>query len=510
MEDIMNKKFFVLLVLVLISCSAPLFSQTVPLDARLRGGKIHFQGGRYERAMEQFQLALIDYPTNIEARFWKALTLEKIGKYIEAAANFDTVYLQDPTWLVKTKNDNMYQYSAWNAFIKAGQILGQSVNYAGAINFYRRSTEIFPLSPQGFLFLSQIYSDLDSLEKIKEIAMSLYNIDSTNQQVNILLGMFYFRKEDWDSSLMYYDKAILAFTQDWNIASATIGKELKLNEQQIPGMVNILLKKRATKQLESYVNDTLKPKAKFTTISRLTDQLYTDQVELNIVNFRAGVSALQKANSFKQESLQQKYLKSATNYFIEALRYNELDFDAKYNLGLTYYRSGVDVVAESVFLSLVSTSLLPISSLSSDIADSLQNLITNENLSRGYFEITEPIANKITIEVANKNIFTTGYWYLYYTAFKKSKQLPTVADRNRIFLSGLGIESIENLYLLLGATQTNLKKFDNAIEAFNNVLLLNPKNQDAYRNLAVCYREKGDQKQAYNILQEGEKMKKQP
>jgi tetratricopeptide (TPR) repeat protein len=510
-EDEMNKKilavgiFFLLIVLVV-----PLSSQTLPLDARLRGGRIHFQGGRYEKALAQFDTAMVNYPDCVEARFWKAMSLEKLGYYLEAAANFDTVYTQDLEWLTKTQKDQEFRYSTWNAFIKAGQSADQNGNYGDAIVFLKRSTQVFPTSPQGYLLLSQIYSSLDSLEKIREIAMSLNEIDSTNQQVNILMGMYFFRKEDWDSSLFYYDKSIKAFSEDWELVSGTIGQELKLTPEEIPAVVAKLIEKKSTRQLEPYINDSLKAKSKLTTIARLTDQLYTDKVELNIINFRAGVSALQKANSFKQESLQHKHLTLAGDYFQEALRFNEIDFDSKYNLGLVYYRSGADVKAESTFQGLVGMSLLPISVLSESLATEILSLITLENLNNSYFEITTPIVTAIQTETVNQNIFKTGYWYLYYHNFKKSKTLPTATDKEKIFLSGLGLESIENLFLLLGATQTNLKKFDDAITSFNNVLLLNPTNQDAYLNLAVCYREKGDQKKAYEILQEGEKMKKQP
>ncbi|MEO0075943.1 MAG: tetratricopeptide repeat protein [candidate division WOR-3 bacterium] len=505
----MTKKLllsFFLLVIVII----PIFAKTLPLDARLRGGKIHFQGGRYERALEQFENALIDYPTSSEARFWKAIALEKLGRYEEAAANFDTVFTQDSEWLSKTIKDNTYRYSAWNAFIKAGQALDQKGDFLNSIRFLKRSIEVFPSSPQGFLLLSQIYSALDSLEKIKEIALSLYDIDSTNQQVNILLGMYFFRKEDWDSSMFYYDKAISAFKNDWELTTQRLGKELKLNNvEEVELVVQKLLEKRNTKSLEVYINDSLKAKAKYPILIRLVDQLHMDQVELNIINFRAGISALQKANFYKQESLQKKYISKASNYFQEAILYNEFDFDSKYNLGLTFYRLGFDLKAESVFINLLDIALVPLNKFSPSFTEQLISLINNNNLNNAFLAINPEIINLIEQEVKEKRIYKGTDWYLYFHNFKKSKTVPTLQEADKVYLSSIGIESIENLYLLLGATQTNLKKYDEAIQMFNNVLLLNPKNQDAYRNLAVCYREKGDQKKAYEILQEGERVKKQ-
>ncbi len=503
------KRILCLFVFIL-TCAAPIYSQkAVPLDARLRGGKIHFQGGRYARALEQFDAALVDFPGNPEARFWKAIVLEKTGKFIESAVNFDSTFITAPEWLDKTQKDEMFQYSAWNAFIKAGQKMDENGDYASAISYYKRATNINPQSPQAFLYLSQVYTTLDSLEEIKNIAKSLFELDPQNQQVNILLGLYFFRKEDWDSSMVYYNKAAEFFMQDRQNAVANIAKELKQDLDQAEITANKLIVKRNTRSLETFINDSLKAKNKLVTLGRLTEQLYLDHAELNICNFRSGVAALQKANDIKPESLQQRYFKTAIDYFIEASKYNPVDYDAKFNLGMTYYRSGADIKAESIFNTLTQLILTPLQNVNPKLSQNILSLITMENLSAGLFEIVPPVLNEIDKEFEKAYTFKTGYWYLYYTDFKKAKELPTSANYDKIFLSTFNSDIIENLWLLLGATQTNLKKFDDAIKAFNMVLDLNPKNQDAYRNLAVCYREKGDQVKAYEILQQGEKMKKQ-
>ncbi|MCX8014454.1 MAG: tetratricopeptide repeat protein, partial [candidate division WOR-3 bacterium] len=124
----------------------------------------------------------------------------------------------------------------------------------------------------------------------------------------------------------------------------------------------------------------------------------------------------------------------------------------------------------------------------------------------GVLEISPPMLNEVDKELATVLTYRTGYWYLYFNTYKNAKEPPTEI-KDDIYLSAFDAGTIENLWLLLGAAQTNLKKYDDAIKAFNTVLEFNPYNQDAYRNLAVCYREKGDQKKAYEILQQGEKMK---
>jgi len=130
------------------------------------------------------------------------------------------------------------------------------------------------------------------------------------------------------------------------------------------------------------------------------------------------------------------------------------------------------------------------------------------NIANGYFEITGPIVNNLDKELA-KNTFYTGFWYLYFSSLKNSKTTPSAADKDKISVSGLDPSAIEELFLFLGATETSLKKYDDAIKVFYTVIELNPKNLDAYRNLAVCYREKGDQQKSYEIFQQYEKLKKE-
>ncbi|MCS7258327.1 MAG: tetratricopeptide repeat protein [candidate division WOR-3 bacterium] len=507
---IQNKKINLISLILFIFSFA--FAQQMPLDARLRGGRIHYQGGRYERALEQFELAIKDYPNSGEARFWKGLVLEKLGRYEEASIQFDTAFILDNKWLTEAQKNEDFQFSVFNAFIKAGQYSEQNKNYAQAEKFYMRATDVAPKHLQPYLLLAQMYSTIDSVEKIKSIALKLKEVFPENQQSNVLIALYYFKKASWDSCLKYYDYALQSFKNSYDSIVKLIASELKLTDDKISEEIKKLLKKRNERTLESYLGDSLKAKNKLRLLSRFVEELYTDNMELNAINFRAGIASLQMANSEKNEPKRKENFKRAIGYFKEALKYNPDDYDAQYNLGLTYYQTGEDILAESTFNRLLVITLRSLDKLSDELVSALLKEITPENLSLGYLELSSSeLIKNLESEFKNKDkdFYLTGYWLLYYHHFKKSKTLPTVNDRNKIYVSGFGPETVENLLLLLGAAKTNLKKYDEAIDAFNQVLLLNPKNQDAYRNLAVCYREKGDTKKAYEILQEGEKAKKQ-
>lgn len=503
----MNKKELIFVALLLICFSV--FGQQIPLSARLTGGKIHFQGGRFEKALQQFELALKDNPGSPEARFWKALTLEKLGKFLEASVNFDTTFTQAPEWLDKAKKDPIYQYSSWNAFIKAGQKMDQESQFGPAITFYKRSTEIDPQNSQGYLLLSNVYIAIDSFTKVNEMADTLLVLNPNNVQAFILKGVYFSNKPDWDSSMIYYDKAINAFKQDWDVVKNVIGKELKIDTAQATIVAVKLIEFRKEKKLEMYISDSLKAKSKYLNIAKLTEQLSMDQSELNLCNFRAGTSAYQKVNLVKEDSIQQKYIKTAVDYFLQALRFNTLDFDTRYNLGMAYYRAGQDAKAESTYQDLVQMSMIPVNAFSEKLSQSLIELITKENLKLGYLEISDTLTKEIDKEIADKKIIATGYWYLYYWNYKQDSVLPKKYNKDSIYISGLTTDAVENLWLFLGGTQISLKKFDNAIKSFNSVLALNPKNLDALRNLSVCYREKGDKIKSYEYYEQWDKLNKQ-
>ncbi|MEO0072962.1 MAG: tetratricopeptide repeat protein [candidate division WOR-3 bacterium] len=503
---IKNKKTIIVCLSLFIFAIS--LAQQMPLDARLRGGRIHYQGGRYERALEQFELAIKEYPSSAEARFWKGLVLEKLGRYEEASVQFDSAFVLDNKWLTEAQKNDDYRFSVFNAFIKAGQGAETTKDYEKAEKFYLRASEIIPGHLQPYLLMAQMFSGIDSLEKIKSIALRLREVAPENQQSNVLIALYHFKKANWDSSLKYYDQALASFKRSFDSIASLIARELKLNED--PKLINKLLKKRAERTLENYLIDSLKAKPKARLIMQLTEELYTDNMELNAINFRAGIASLQMAHNEKNEAKRQENFQRAIGYFIEALKYNPDDYDAQYNLGLTYYQTGEDFLAESTFNRLLTITLMSLDKLSDTLASALLKEITTENLSLGYIELTNSeLIHNLNNELRSKDFYLTGYWFLYYYQFRKSKTLPSSSDRAKIYVSGFASETVENLLLLLGAAKTNLKKYDEAIEDFNQVLLINPKNQDAYRNLAVCYREKGDTKKAYEILQEGEKIKKQ-
>ncbi len=170
------------------------------------------------------------------------------------------------------------------------------------------------------------------------------------------------------------------------------------------------------------------------------------------------------------------------------------DIDAKYNLGFVKYSLGKEKVEEAcgIFRELVLTGRL-ITQLEEKEKEEISLLLTKE---KGKSAI--PLPPEIASSIGNGNFV---YIYLF--------------DTLSPFLSPLPPATLENLYLLLGASYVrvaDLKKekgyYDSAITSFQRVIILNPENTDAYQNLVVAYREKGDKKMAEKMYLKMEEIKK--
>ncbi|MEO0022572.1 MAG: tetratricopeptide repeat protein, partial [candidate division WOR-3 bacterium] len=86
-------------------------AQNVPLDALLRGGRIHYQGGRYERAREQFQKALDQYGSTADSKtlaqihLWLGLCDAQLNQLIPAAGHFLAAISNDSSIVEDIRKD---------------------------------------------------------------------------------------------------------------------------------------------------------------------------------------------------------------------------------------------------------------------------------------------------------------------------------------------------------------------------------------------------------------------
>ena len=99
--------------------------QSIPLDALMRGGRIHYEGQRYDRAKEQFNKALTQYGATADntalgqIHFWLGLTEAELHNYGAAADHFLTAMGKDTTLATKIRANEQWQFLSWTALISA-------------------------------------------------------------------------------------------------------------------------------------------------------------------------------------------------------------------------------------------------------------------------------------------------------------------------------------------------------------------------------------------------------
>lgn len=93
----MLKKCFAIIVLCL-TLSAPVFSEEVPMDAKLdyNQGIDFYKLGMYERAIESFRSAIRTYPDYTDAYYNLGTVLEYLKNYSEALVVFKQMYVRNP------------------------------------------------------------------------------------------------------------------------------------------------------------------------------------------------------------------------------------------------------------------------------------------------------------------------------------------------------------------------------------------------------------------------------
>lgn len=376
----------------------------------IQGGKIHYEGGRYEKAAELFRQAIQENPKSAPAYLWYGLTMVQLKDYPEAAKSFDKAFELNPSYPEKIKRKENLKTLVWVGYMGATDRLVREKRFEEALGYAKRAIEMDPQNYRAYTTLARIYVGLKDYEKLKTTAQKLFILRKESPEAYTLLGVYYFSKEEWDSALTYYSKAIEGFNKGIEETKKKLSTTLNLNESQTDSLSLRLIslhKKGKRRLLTNYIKDSLslKPPQSFM-VSRAADRLYGYTGELGTCYLRAGAASIKK-DSFKL----------AEKFFEEALKINPEDYDAVYNLGIVKYQLKKDEEALKFF-------------------------------------------NRA------KEVYSDDEW----------------------------------LWIYIGGVLINLKRYEEAISSLEKCLNLNPKNREAYRLMALAYRDKGDTKKAFEML----------
>jgi tetratricopeptide (TPR) repeat protein len=174
--------------LAIIVLTAALFvplvaQQPIPLDALMRGGRIHFEGQRYERAKEQFTKALTQYGATADnvslgqIELWLGLTEEQLHHDTAAADHFMTALEKDTAIATKIRANEQWQYLTWTALITATRLSYNARANDAALRYALAALKVDPSKSQTYALVANIYSALERYDDVRATADDLVHPD---------------------------------------------------------------------------------------------------------------------------------------------------------------------------------------------------------------------------------------------------------------------------------------------------------------------------------------------
>ena len=539
--------------LAIILLTAALFmplvaQQPVPLDALMRGGRIHYEGQRYERAKEQFTKALTQYGATADnvnlgqIELWLGLSEEQLRNHVAAADHFVTALEKDSTLGGKIRANEQWQYLTWTALISATRDSYNALANDAALRYALAALKVDPSKSQTYALVANIYSALERYDDMRATADDLLKLDAGAPEALSLLGLYFLQKPDnlwptnearaarWDSAGYYYDEAIAAYERRYASAKADLAKQFKLADSiSVNRVVGQLVEKSRLQdqsELKRYIETVLKA----TTPQQLSDaaqiagRLFYAANNLNVASSRAGTAMLRAAAETKDTN-SARFTAKAEALFARAVEYDSSDFTSLFNLGITQYQGKKDSLAERSLQIVIDGAVVPVGMLPQPWLDSMLVLVTPAAAETGYSQLSEKLAAKIDSVLAARGRKYAGHGWLYFPDLKTRKLTgpATIADTNGMFLSLEMPRLMEQAYLWLGSSQTGLSttlydagKKDAAKAGYERAIVnlliatkLDPNNSDAFQNLAICYRETNQKDKALKAFEAADKIRKQ-
>ncbi len=524
---------------------APLAAQQIPLDALLRGGRIHYEGQRFERAREQFQKALDQYGAAAdgaklaEIHTWLGLCDAQLQQRRSAAGHFLTALEKDPAMAEKIKANEQWQYYAYTSLVYRTREDYANGDFENALAAASAAVKVDPQKPQGYTFLANSYNALGRHDDMRRVADDLLKLDSLSAEAFSLLGLYFLQKPDslwpagtpatmrWDSTEYFYDRAIAVYVDRMAKARTQLATILKTDDQsRLSSVVSRLIglsRQRDQAALETYIKKDLDRERQLAEVAQVAGQLFFAATSINSASSRAGTAMLRAAAEAKADA-SERYRAKAEKLFAVAVEHDSADFVSLFDLGLAQYQGGKDSAAAYSMQLVLDRANLSLAAAPARWLDSLLALATPEARAKGYAAVPPSIGAAVDSILTAQGRSQVMHAWLYFPHLREQKAATplTIADTNGVFLSSLQPSLLEQVYLWLGSSQTALgssltdaKRTTEAKAAFTAALAnlqmaakLNPNSPDAYQNMGICYRELGQKDKAFDAFQKADKLRK--
>jgi tetratricopeptide (TPR) repeat protein len=533
-------------ILLTATLFATLAAQQIPLDALLRGGRIHYDGQRYDRAREQFAKALALYGATADdaslgqIELWLGLCEEQLRNHAVAADHFLSAMERDTTLAAKIRANEQWQYLAWTALISATRESYNAGANDTALNYALGALAIDPSKSQTYALVANIYSALRRYDDMRAVAGDLLKLDAGAPEGLSLLGLYFLQKPDslwpsaeaksarWDSSGYYYDRAIASYEERFAAAKAHLAQQLKPDDStrltQVAAQLIEKSRLQDQSELKRYIETDLSAAKQLAEIAQTASRLYYAANNLNVANSRAGTAMLRAAAETKADT-SERFRAKAEALFGRAVEYDSSDFVSLFNLGITQYQGKKDSLAEASLRAVIDGTVVPVAALPQPWLDSVLVLVTPAVAQDGHTQVTGLLAGKIDSVLAAAGRKGAGFSWLYFPDLRTGELTghARIADTAGMFLSREMPQLMEQAYLWLGSSQTGLattlsdagkkdaakKSYERAIVNLLIATKLDPNSPDAFQNLGICYREINQKNKALKAFESAEKLRKQ-
>lgn len=525
-----------LLALLAIFFPGRLAAQAIPLDALLRGARIHYSQGRYDRALETFQQALAEYGSaadpaaRADIHIWLGLSEAQLRRFASAAAHFATAIELDASTVERLSKDDQWAHWSWTSLFNTARELFAQGKPDSSLIYALAAAQIDASRPGAFSLVANSYSALNRYDDMLATAREMLGNDPNSPEAHSLIGLFFLQPPDdfwstelkaarWDSCAHYYGRAIALYEERYAEARKNLGDKLGVSAGPELDEIaaNLIEKSRSRDQqvLKDYIEKDLKAARILPEIAQYASALYYAAGNLNTASSRAG-SALLRASAETAGATADGFRSQAEGFFTKALLYDPLDFASLYNLGIAQYQAQNDSLAELSFRRVVEMTVMPLSELPDPLRADLRSRVTPEAAASGYFQLTGAELAAVDEAIHEMGNPVAGFAFLYLPELRARREFitPGPEDEAGMYLSIQPPAALENLYLLAGVTQTSIglalekaskgsgrAKLERAIVNLKAVLGLDPDNAEAWQNLIHCYRETGQDQKALEAAQ---------
>ena len=515
--------------LILLGTCLPgrLAAQGVPLDALLRGARIHYSQGRFERAAQTFEQALTEHGATAdgtalaEIHIWLGLSTAQVPKadFNAAAGHFQAALAADPGTVDRLRKNEQWQYWSTTVLVNSARNLYNRASYDSALSSAAAAVQIDPGKSGAYSLVANCFSALGRHDEMLETAREMLDLNPDSPEAYSLIGLYYLQKPDslwddemkqarWDSCGHYYRQSIDIYEKRYAGARTDVGKKLGVAEgDELDKIVgNLIAKSRLLdhRVLQDYIEEDLEAARMLNEIAQLSSRLFYASNNLNVSCSRAGSALLRAASETKGDD-SKAFRATAEELFHKALVYDPYDYSAMFNLGIAQYQDQQDSLAEATFRGVIDGTVVPLTALPDDWQQNLLDSITAGTATTGHMQLGGLLLASVDSILMTLDYPSGGFGWFYFPGLRDRNEFtaPTAEDAAGMFLSLQSPSVLENMYLLLGVSGTGLGLglteakqkdearvvFYRAIESLNTAIALNPDNAEAWQNLIHCYRE---------------------